>query len=291
MRWRVSLAVLASLLFFSCGTGERSDRREEEKSTTRIAGASWLSAMTERGDCAWIEMFSTSKRPALAFLWESFGANRECLVDYFSLPGSKVVQAYLSNGTCIRKRNCSHREAQSIGDIVSRGVDAALFVLERCESCEVRLIPQLEDNWTDEVACEIAHKMRVFAPDNVSIWRNPVRATAHNFYRDCYDGVELHNVEEFPEPYRGRCAWSNDGFDLELGNTIWPLEFRISRGAVLELAAGALRGCDIFIWTADGNCLDDDSGRAAEPALRDCRADAATVGDLGRMIAELESYD
>lgn len=296
MRWTSWMISLFLLLYSlaSCGSdGEISLKPVPTPTSSgpNYVGISHLGVNHLLMDCKWLDLFSHSKKPALAFLYRSFGNNDACVISFLKRYPNALVNLYASNGSCLRKDICSEKEATTAEEIIARAKEGASLISDHCPGCHLRITIQLEDDLDNTTACYIADALRLLLPPQTEIWRNPNNPKRHRFRSNCFDGVELHNKHRFPRRYRGRCAWSNDGQDLLVGDTIWNHQPRITSGRVYELATGELAGCDIYLWTADGNCLGTDSNAAPAPPHRSCKTDPATIDGLSRLTETIENAE
>lgn len=281
---RLVLVVLLFVVWFlaACG-GSGSNAAKSTPTDPRAAffGVMWQGVQNGSMDCSWLDIFRDVPKPALSFLAVSYGVNNDCLAEFLADEREKVVNAYLSNGVCIRRRNCSDIELSTTGQIVAaaRWVNHIFYL--HCKNCRKILTIQLEDNLDEHTACLIADAVREAVPD-AEVWRNPERAADIGSSYTCFDGIELHNSTDYSEGVA--TAWSNDGADLLLGNTIWANPSRVSRDDARRGARES--GADIvYFWAADGNCLLTDSGAAPWPYKRDCsNRDSKTISDLNQLL-------
>ena len=284
--------IVASLIAVAIGCGEGTSDRLESKAlvTGSLTGISWLSALN--GDCEWLKIFSDVPVPVLSVLWGSFGESPHCVMQWLREPRFKVLNVYLGNSVCLRKNNCAAEDTITTRGRLANALKAARIAEQGGDWTELRVTLSLEDNFSTEEACAEASEMRsaldAAGHHSVEIWRNPERASDHDFTSDCFDGIELHNDQRFPDDYIGPCAYSNDGADLEIGNTIWDLPSRITRGRLIEVLRRSFNRCTSYIWTADGNCLSTDSIRAVHPSDRNCVYDESTSNELREIITEVQ---
>ena len=282
----------ASLIAVIVGCGGDSRQLSEDRVlvTGSLAGVSWLSALN--GRCEWLDIFSDVPIPVLSILWGSFGESPHCVMQWLREPRFKVLNVYLGNSVCVRKNNCAAEDTITAAGRLANALKIARLAHEGGEWAELRITLSLEDNFGTEEACTEASEIRSALLEagyhSVEVWRNPERASEHDFSSDCFDGIELHNDQRFPIDYAGACAYSNDGADLEIGNTIWDLPNRTTRQRLIEVLRGSFSGCTSYIWTADGNCLSTDSLRAVHPSARNCIYSESTGRELREMIIKVQ---
>lgn len=267
MKWLLALFIFC----FACGSSEQQDAQQDP-----YLGVMWQSAM-KTGSCDWLQIFNDVEHVNLSFLWGSYGSDSTCLHQLFNTARPIVLRAYLSNGVCIRKRNCSALEIESIGEII-QALGEVQAVAAHCASCVLEIVPQLEDNWTHNQACAVYNALR--GRTDASIIRNPVKQSQVNYDSSCFDGIELHN--ELPER-RQRTSGSNDGAGLLLSR----YDFS---GVSIDVAEAIRRrklfGRDshYFLWHPLGNCLHGDTAQAPFPYLRNCEDRPDILQDLNDIL-------
>jgi hypothetical protein len=230
--------------------------------------------------CDWLGVYDDAEELILSFLWKTPGPKLDCLKKWFDDPRPKTLLVHLSNGVCRRNDNCDPAEP-SDSEIVDEALEVTAFVSAYCADCDLILSPQLEDNWQADEACERAAELRSIS--NAEISRNPVRAENLGESVNCYDYVELHGSEREHFPTGKPCLYSNDGTDLDMGDTLWNLPDVIGREA-LAADIRELPDCISFVWTADGNCLSGQSKDAPLPKDRRCPLERGTIADLKEFI-------
>lgn len=270
------MRVLLTLIIFvmsACG-GAPDTSPTPTLPTVPIIGLDIYLAQNSSKDCRWIDAYVDAPALGMTLLWLPEGRSDTCLMRFLEDTRPTVIQLLIGNGVCERKGNCTEAEQQQAKDLlITNTIDALDFIRAYSRGpTEIQIIVSLEDNMQYAEARDVCEDIKPVVGD-AEVWRNPVMASGHDFSDDCFDGVRLHNKEQFPTGYKGKCSWSNDGLDLDLqGATVWSLSDRIHREALLsESRARRGRGCDIYLWNADlSNCLKGDSSGARSPSSRDC---------------------
>ena len=254
----------------------------------------WLGAQHELMNCDWIRAFDGLPEICMAFLFRSFGSENRCLLELMQDPRPKHLRVYLSQGTCIRKGNCSPLEAVVPSQIIDRAVDFLSFVDATCESCSVDIVPRLEDNLTHDEACSIGAQIRETFPFlglrfQPIVSRNPLSPSDYNFDAPCFDSVELHGdtAAHFYAQPETECIYSNDGIDVAIGGTLWSNPQIMSEAEIRGAVEEKYSRCDSYIWTADSNCLTTDTISSPFPYDRQCTIDMATIEALNSLLLEL----
>lgn len=226
--------------------------------------------------CDWLKIFDGVVAPKLAFLWGSYGESDDCLDDFLRQHPDATLHVYASNGVCLRNGNCGPREAKEIPQIIQRGIDVASWASWACPGCNLEIVVQLEDNFFEAETCHIAAKIRQGASllglPKPAIWRNPNHAVTFSSGSGCFDGIELHGTEaDDPDLLLAKaCAYSNDGANLSFpGIPNWTGNATVGLPAILA-EAGRLERCDVYLWSAAGNCITRDSWKEPFPANRVC---------------------
>lgn len=261
--------VVIILLLVSCGGGSESSSPMPDP----MLGIMWQSVQ-KSDECAWLEVFNGIDNKNLSFLWGSYGSNRICLDRFLRSGGSKLLRIYLSNGVCIRKKNCSEKEINSISDIKKAAEEVS-----KITGAVIQIVPQLEDNWTDAYACEVAYQLRKVT--HHEIWRNPVSQLQLSASFACFDGIELHG--ERPLFTSANASGSNDGRSLLLSPYEWG-GLSISRDDANRERNAFGRDSYYFLWHALGNCLKGDTANAPFPYQRDCENRPDIISDLNQIL-------
>lgn len=275
------LKILNSLLLFflSCQGAPAAPKQE-----IRVGIDQYL-ATNPTMDCKWLGSYDGANELLLSILWGTPGYDYECLHKWFKDPRHKVLLVHLSNGVCHRNHNCPPQEAEYLTEIVDTALEVSAFVAAYCPECTLILSPQLEDNFTDDTACELAQDIRRVSQAQLS--RNPVDGQKIGRSVECFDYFELHHNESVYFPKDKPCIYSNDGYDLAVGNTIWSAP-QVTTPAELKAKIESLPHCLHFLWTADSNCLHGESRNAPFVGDRQCVTDQKTVEDLSQFITVLQ---
>jgi hypothetical protein len=296
-RFIVAICCIASLCL-ACGESPKkpqaSNTPETEQNNESLqlesgVGLSLLAVQNSSYGCEWISAFDGIDTLYLAILWNSFGDRNDCLIRFLEDTRPKVLNVYLSNGSCERKKNCSEREvANPFRELPERAL--AVKELVQAHATNTRLIVTigLEDNYLDlnaEYFCESIKRR-----DNaIEVWRNPVKADQLN-NTNCFSGYELHHQEREADATRFRvaCGYSNDGYDLEgIGIGEWALSNRIDTTALLDEIGNRKRDCISYIWSARAsNCLRFDSGQSVAPHFRQCDFNRDVFSNLNQLLRE-----
>lgn len=267
MRW----LFLCILFVIACGSQEQQDAQQDA-----YLGVMWQSAM-KPGSCDWLQIFNDVEHVNLSFLWGSYGSDSTCLHQLFNTTRPIVLRAYLSNGVCIRKRNCSALEVESVGEIV-QALGEVQTLVAACPSCVLQIVPQLEDNWTHNQACAVYNALR--GKTDANIIRNPVKQSQVDYDYNCFDGIELHN--ELPEG-RSTFSGSNDGAAILLSSYDYSgLSITLDEARRRRDIYG--RGSYFYIWHPLGNCLHGDTAQAPYPYLRECENRPDILQDLNTLL-------
>jgi hypothetical protein len=276
------------LLFLTACSGSSDDRAPRETiEHKRFVGEVVINALNKTKSCDWVNSQRELKSPYLAFLWQEGNTDLECVLQFLELPQAKLVNVYLDNGTGERNGvvasptiESNSRRARSVLNLFSN----------HCVNCVVILTPQLEDNFVAEEACAFAENLRLVSgefSENVFINRNPVKGDQVLKSAHCYDAFELHEDTASAElPATGLCIYSNDGHDLDIGDTLWELPSVIDVQS-LKQRAREFQNCIVGVWTADGNCLKGDASNAPPLLERECNTDERTRLEMRELLNEL----
>lgn len=253
------------------------------------AGLSWLNLQNETMGCEWLSAFDGLPELYLGFLYGSSGDSVQCLLIWLSDQRPKTLVAYLSNGVCIRKDNCSEREAITPNDIGTRAREVQMIVETHGVNTEIILVPQLEDNWGQEAAQEARRAVLASVGPGSRIYRNPVTAAqAGSRDESSFSGLVLHYdaFEESGEP-PPPCVYSNDGWDISGIGSTWNIPHTAPITEVIKRAR-ELPACIVLLWAADGNCLTQDTRDAPLPHLRNCEPNPEKIEILNRSLIKLQ---
>jgi hypothetical protein len=255
-------------------------------------GMDFYLAQNDTMPCDWVDAFKDKKPAALGLLWLPGQSPNICLKKWLKLPQQKILTVITGNGVCRRKGTCKGVDLMNAKDMAINSLIEVMEVV-RLDSegpLELRVVISLEDNLTYAEAKNICLSLKTIT--DAPIWRNPVKSGHHNFSDSCFDGVRLHNTEQFPKSYTGQCQWSNDGFDLDIpGKSRWELQHRISRAEMFtEVRRRAARGCDIYVWAAlESNCLRGDTTEAPDPRDRNCASGDRNINIVNEFVEELQN--
>lgn len=273
---RLIALITSTLLLFNCGGGspDKQPAPSPASPSVAIVGLDIYLAGNGSKSCKWLDTYHDVDVLGMTLLWLPEGRSDSCLIKFLHDTRPTVIQLLIANGVCERKGNCTEAEQVALKErMITNTIEALEFINTHSRGpLTIEIIATLEDNLTYAEAKDVCRNIKAVA-GTAEVWRNPVKAANHNFDDDCFDGVRLHNAEELPTNYRGKCAWSNDGLDINVqGGTVWALPNRISVSELLSRGARwRERGCDVYLWNADfSNCLSGDTAGASPTHRRDC---------------------
>ena len=253
-----------------------------------------------------MKCFEGIGQPAITFLWGTFGTKKSNLKPFFEMNKDKphLVQVYLTNGVCIRKRNCKRGEVcrKDTSSKWNRKLRKKNLILKLKLKARVRsvkktlekhgnensrfvLVPQLEDNLTNGAAREFIKIIREVWPYEVV--RNPVGNNPYKHLSGA-DALELHHINA---PLGGTILYaSNDGEDIHFNHrdaTLLPsINSKSVRGYLSRAKSSGVRG--IFLWAGLWQGLRGDSGGAPPPRRRNCEVPSLDTQAINIWLREVQ---
>lgn len=291
MRYFLS-AFIALVILCACGGGG-SDSEPTPMADAKYdeyLGVTLLGLRSPTFNCEDLKsMLEGVQRPALSFLWKSFGENDQCLDWFLDDPREKTLQVFVINSVCVRKRNCEGPDRGGFENFIQYSREAYLKVdLPSRENLTFIITPGLEDDMWNQDFAELSDFIRADLP-GVLIGRNRNDQVISDV--DCAgaDVCELHNNAR-AEAFDKVLGYSNDGYDLDLGGEIWSLPNRYSReGVFSRITNGDPREEYLYLWKASFNGLRVDSGDTPPPFRRDILISQTDVVEINKLLNEVQN--
>jgi len=250
-------------------------------------------------------VFDRVKRPAIAFVWGTFGTSREGIEAYFAAVGDRphVIQIHLMNGCCIRRGNCYEGQPlrgfslnnwnhaltnkdPRVKRVIQRRVRAIREVIARYGNNNTIAILSvaLEDNFTDAAAAQLVRWARAEWPGLIS--RNPSGTVGGKGDADA-DLHERHG-ERTSRPITRRHIQDLDGMSIDFPWQRWSWKPTLAAAEVPDFLARFKSAGVVLLWNAahQGNKgMTADSGA---PRSRSIYVDERDIDALNGWLREAQ---
>lgn len=227
-----------------------------------------------------LHTFDGIKRPALAFLWGSFGTDLSCVKRFIQQTQGRhgTVLVYAYNDTCDRlARRCTKEDKPK--DFTARVKEIRRFVnYASARGVKVIVTVGLEDDLPKREYSRRVAAMRKHLP--VPLSRNPFSGAGGTVGVDYYESHRLQRCESALP-----CVLTNDGYDISLGNgyrtTGDPISISALRSSIKRIKGSYSY---VLLWwrSAQGNSRGFVEPRKRTPLVR--QIDCSTVNKLLREI-------
>lgn len=256
-------------------------------------------------------MFNGVKKPAIAFLYSTFGTDNTCLRRFISQTRARGRRGYIhihpTNETCRRlHRWCAKGEvgrayrASRWSSLLERGNPKALRELrarfravnkliqeEIPEDFKVSVSTGLEDDYTQEAFRRVLATARREIRDGVELVRSPGRYCNFSGTAGVRSlSLELHS-SGCGNTNRDKTIYSNDGLDLYSGNGQLPKNHIDGASLLSQLRKDQRYFNRAFIWKGHWQGLHHKPG-FTEPRNRDFRVSRDDSILVNKMIRNLE---
>ena len=228
-----------------------------------------------------LRVFKGVKNPKLSVLWSSFGDDTSCIDKFLTIPATKTLLIHSTNETCHRmNRVCTKYDQPNFG---SRITEISDWIRAREGLATYIVTTGLEDDLSTHAYKRRIQTLRRILPGYVLIGRNP---NAKNYSSAGADIIELHGSKR--QYAKGTCAYSNDGYDLDLSRRRRAINHYLSLSGLLgELSRAKRDHCISFIWwDAQGGQFNIDWGWSVprERNIYIYRQDVAVVNSILRRL-------
>lgn len=272
------------------------------------------SALTDQQCSDFLKIYDGIAEPKLAVLWRTFAppSKDRCVAKFLSRFWDRphTLAVHFQNGPGRRNGRLSRYEflsAETVGTLnaklerratrtirtIEREADRIVaWALERAgPNTSIELSTGLEDNYSNKAFRVIARTLKKRVPPTWHLYRNPVGENEGNNSFSGTSFVELHGYEprwKRSTSERGRCSYSNDGIDLDLGGNR-PIEPYIFLPAMRSHISRARKhNCRSWIWWGAVQGLEGGEGGFTHPRGRSLRVLSSDIDLLNQFLRSLE---
>lgn len=254
-----------------------------------------------------LHVFDGVKRPALAFVWGTFGDKQDGLKEWFRQVKDRphLLEIHMMNQVCVRNGNCGVGEIwpglsvrqfnnklktndpELMDRIRTRVQEIKTFVdSQKNENSHLVLSLGLEDNFNKQAATNLERAVEEIWPYEIA--RNPVAQKGVDQSLSGADALELHTPN--PKFGKGVQGIANlDGTDIDFSNREPTLSTSISPDKVRSfLSRNKGKSLAVFLWSALHQGLKKTSASAPPPRKRNPQVPKADVAEMRKWLQEAQ---
>lgn len=251
-----------------------------------------------------IEVFNRVEKPALSFLWSTFGTRKKIIKKYLKKVADRphLLQIHLMNHVCVRNNNCKKGEIKKKWDIATwnrelvsgnarliKKISKRVIKIRRfCESSSnnnTRLVlgAALEDNLSNAASRILITAIRENWPYGIS--RNPVGSNLSNSISGA-NSIELHHIGPTASG-RNPYIVNLDGQDINFPHRRTTISHSASLPEIrswINFHKNRANCIAIFLWSALWQGIHGDTKKSLAPRRRIHRVSAEDIHITNQLL-------